>query len=320
MQPTILVAKEEGTLVNTLNKNLNQKRRIIFGIVLGSILATAAGTAYYLTRSTKPGPPALNGIVLNNSTDAKSISGVEVGVSPTYGNCPSGYETFPLTCTKGCGGYWSYSWGAWGCNGPQRNPAWGWGWNDCYQSWIVDCVNQPAHTINREPICGANQILHMGMCFDYFTAPLDRKSSILNYGNAVDGCSFSPSEPWIMEQFRPACNAHDICYRCVDTLKSAGLVDTSGFANAGLWCDAELIKNLFNQCSRLPMNAARSSCRYNVDWWNAMISPNGPFNFKMQEAYNSQRVKEYASGLHVPTMCMNDQQWKPMATRPYVFV
>ena len=87
-----------------------------------------------------------------------------VGTIPNYSNCPSDYTTFPLTCTKGCGGYYNTSWGSANCtdNRPFRFQ----GYDDCYKAWIVDCVRQPANTINRQPICGNNQTNIAGLCYN----------------------------------------------------------------------------------------------------------------------------------------------------------
>jgi hypothetical protein len=86
--------------------------------------------------------------------------------------CASGYTTFPLTCTKGCGGYWNESWGREWCNGPKIRPdRIYWGWDDCYSSWLVSCTNDgkgghPAHTYDREMKCKhPNHTVIAGTCW-----------------------------------------------------------------------------------------------------------------------------------------------------------
>lgn len=96
----------------------------------------------------------------------------------SYKSCEPGYTEFPLTCTRGCGGFWNESWGAAWCNGPQQRPTYAsrWlgggrtGWDDCYRTWIVSCFNDgkgghPAHTYNREAVCRGTDKNVSGICW-----------------------------------------------------------------------------------------------------------------------------------------------------------
>ncbi|KAJ3000198.1 hypothetical protein HDV02_000111 [Globomyces sp. JEL0801] len=86
---------------------------------------------------------------------------------PNYAPCPADWNSFPLTCsTKGCGGYWNYSWGAVGCHSGARRKSGIWGYHDCYKSWIVDCFRWPIRTISRKATCpNDGQVNIAGLCY-----------------------------------------------------------------------------------------------------------------------------------------------------------